>query len=143
MKRPAVVVVLPLSGPAVALFLADSAEDEARVREAIIRRADLVSEVAAALGGLLEALDESAGEGVKAGVPLFSPHDLRHRRISLLHLRGVPWARIGEQVGQRNLKNDGGDLYACHGRRKGAGLRGPPGAGVTVSCPHRCPHGGG
>jgi integrase len=38
-----------------------------------------------------------------AGVPLFSPHDLRHRRISLLHLRGVPWARIGELVGQRNL----------------------------------------
>jgi integrase len=38
-----------------------------------------------------------------AGVPLFSPHDLRHRRISLLHLRGVPWARIGEFVGQRNL----------------------------------------
>ena len=24
-------------------------------------------------------------------------------RISLLHLRGVPWARIGEHVGQRNL----------------------------------------
>jgi integrase len=38
-----------------------------------------------------------------AGIPLFSPHDLRHRRVSLLHLRGVPWARIGEQVGQRNL----------------------------------------
>lgn len=38
-----------------------------------------------------------------AGVPLFSPHDLRHRRISLLHLRGMPWARIGEFVGQRNL----------------------------------------
>jgi integrase len=38
-----------------------------------------------------------------AGVPVFSPHDLRHRRISLLHLRGVPWARIGEWVGQRNL----------------------------------------
>jgi integrase len=38
-----------------------------------------------------------------AGVPLFSPHDLRHRRISLLHLGGVPWARIGEHVGQRNL----------------------------------------
>ena len=38
-----------------------------------------------------------------AGIRLFSPHDLRHRRISLLHLRGVPWARIGEQVGQRNL----------------------------------------
>ena len=39
--------------------------------------------------------------GVAAGVPVFSPHDLRHRRISLLHLGGVPWARIGE--GQRNL----------------------------------------
>jgi integrase len=38
-----------------------------------------------------------------AGIPLFSPHDLRHRRISLLHLRGIPWARIGEFVGQRNL----------------------------------------
>lgn len=38
-----------------------------------------------------------------AGVPAFSPHDLRHRRISLLHLSGVPWARIGEGVGQRNL----------------------------------------
>ena len=38
-----------------------------------------------------------------AGIPAFSPHDLRHRRISLLHLRGVPWARIGEHVGQRSL----------------------------------------
>lgn len=38
-----------------------------------------------------------------AGVPAFSPHDLRHRRISLLHLGGVPWARIGEHVGQRNI----------------------------------------
>ena len=36
-------------------------------------------------------------------MPAFSPHDLRHRRISLLHLGGVPWARIGEHVGQRNL----------------------------------------
>ncbi len=38
-----------------------------------------------------------------SGVPVFSPHDLRHRRISLLHLGGVPWARIGEYVGQRDL----------------------------------------
>ena len=38
-----------------------------------------------------------------AGVPLWSPHDVRHRRISLEQLRGEPWARIGEQVGQRNL----------------------------------------
>jgi integrase len=39
----------------------------------------------------------------KANVPHFSPHDFRHRRISLLHLQGMPWARIGEFVGQRNL----------------------------------------
>jgi integrase len=38
-----------------------------------------------------------------AAVPVFSPDDLRHRRISLLHLRGMPWARIGELVGQRDL----------------------------------------
>jgi integrase len=38
-----------------------------------------------------------------AGVPVFSPHDLRHRRISLLHRQGVDWARIGARVGQRNL----------------------------------------
>jgi len=37
-------------------------------------------------------------------VPAFSPHDLRHRRISLLHLAGVPWARIGVHVGQRSLR---------------------------------------
>ncbi len=38
-----------------------------------------------------------------AGVPVFSPHDLRHRRISLLHHEGVSWAEIGARVGQRNL----------------------------------------
>jgi integrase len=38
-----------------------------------------------------------------AGIPTFSPHDLRHRRISLLHLSGVPWVHIGQHVGQRNL----------------------------------------
>lgn len=38
-----------------------------------------------------------------AGVPVFSPHDLRHRRISLLHHQGESWAEIGARVGQRNL----------------------------------------
>ncbi len=38
-----------------------------------------------------------------AGVPLFSPHDLRHRRISLLHRQGRTWAEIGRLVGQRKL----------------------------------------
>ena len=37
-------------------------------------------------------------------MPHFSPHDLRHRRISLLRLSGVPWVRIGEHVGQRSLR---------------------------------------
>jgi integrase len=38
-----------------------------------------------------------------AGVPVFSPHDLRHRRISLLHRQGRTWAEIARQVGQRKL----------------------------------------
>lgn len=38
-----------------------------------------------------------------AGVPAFSPHDLRHRRVSLLHLGGMPWARIGELVGHDDI----------------------------------------
>jgi integrase len=40
---------------------------------------------------------------IAAGVPAFSPHDLRHRRVSLLHLGGMPWARIGELVGHDDL----------------------------------------
>jgi integrase len=38
-----------------------------------------------------------------AGVPSFSPHDLRHRRVTLLHLGGMPWVRIGELVGHDDL----------------------------------------
>jgi integrase len=34
---------------------------------------------------------------------VFSPHDLRHRRISLLHRQGRTWAEIGGFVGQRKL----------------------------------------
>jgi integrase len=37
-----------------------------------------------------------------AGVPRFSPHALRHRRISLLHRQGASWAEIGDAVGQRS-----------------------------------------
>ena len=36
-----------------------------------------------------------------AAIPLWSPHDLRHRRISLLHARGMSWARVGEFVGRQ------------------------------------------
>jgi integrase len=38
-----------------------------------------------------------------AGIPAFSPHDLRHRRISLLHRHGRSWAEIARFVGQRKL----------------------------------------
>jgi integrase len=40
-----------------------------------------------------------------AGVPRYSPHDLRHRRISLWHRQGGKWtwAEIGREVGQRSL----------------------------------------
>jgi integrase len=38
-----------------------------------------------------------------SGIPTFSPHDLRHRRVSLLHLGGMPWARIGELVGHGDV----------------------------------------
>ena len=38
-----------------------------------------------------------------AGIPALSPHDLRHRRVSLLHLGGMPWARIGEMVGHGDV----------------------------------------
>lgn len=38
-----------------------------------------------------------------SGVAVFSPHDLRHRRISLLHRQGRTWAEIARFVGQRKL----------------------------------------
>jgi integrase len=38
-----------------------------------------------------------------AGIAVFSPHDLRHRRISLLHAQGRSWAEIGALVGQKKL----------------------------------------
>ena len=39
-----------------------------------------------------------------AAVPAFSPHDLRHRRVSPMHAQGVSWAaRIGEQVGHDDI----------------------------------------
>jgi len=51
-----------------------------------------------------DALRTAIAKACKAeGIPLWSPHDLRHRRISLLHSRNVPWARIAEFVGQRDL----------------------------------------
>jgi len=37
------------------------------------------------------------------GIPLWSPHDLRHRRVSLLHRQGRSWAEVAAFVGQRKL----------------------------------------
>ncbi len=54
--------------------------------------------------GTTDALRVAIGRACRdAGVPVFSPHDLRHRRISLLHHQGESWAEIGAKVGQRNL----------------------------------------
>jgi integrase len=39
-----------------------------------------------------------------SGRPTWSPHDLRHRRISLWHRQGETWALIGARVGQRSLR---------------------------------------
>lgn len=59
-----------------------------------------IGELAAARVG---DLDESRRACRAAGVADRSPHELRHRRISLLHRQGVSWAEIGARVGQRNL----------------------------------------
>jgi integrase len=47
-----------------------------------------------------DALRTSLGRGCKAaGVPTFSPHDLRHRRASLWHLSGVPVVEACDKLG--------------------------------------------
>ena len=52
-----------------------------------------------------DALRTAIAKACKAlGIPLFSPHDLRHRRISLLHRQGRTWAEIGAFVGQRSAR---------------------------------------
>jgi integrase len=67
-------------------------------------RDDRVAERRVFQGTTSERLRTAIGRACTAsGVPAFSPHDLRHRRISLLHAQHVSWARIGELVGQRNL----------------------------------------
>jgi integrase len=75
-----------------------------RIRASLPPREDRVLEARLFASSGADALRTSIAKACKAnGIPLWSPHDLRHRRISLLHLRGVPWARIAEFVGQRDL----------------------------------------
>jgi integrase len=47
--------------------------------------------------------------------PTFSPHDLRHRRVSSLHAQGLPWARIGERVGHADLVTAARTYTHVHG----------------------------
>lgn len=78
--------------------LADALEAQLGPREDRDPNAHLFAESGA------DALRTSIAKACRAaGIPLWSPHDLRHRRISLLHLRGVPWAAIGQLVGQRDI----------------------------------------
>jgi integrase len=49
-----------------------------------------------------DALRTSIAKACRAlAIRLWSPHDLRHRRISLLHSQGRSWAEIAAFVGQR------------------------------------------
>jgi integrase len=56
------------------------------------------------LGLTQERLRTAIARACKASAtPTWSPHDLRHRRISLWHRQGETWALIGARVGQRSL----------------------------------------
>jgi integrase len=74
------------------------------VVEALPPREDRHDEMSLFPGVGADALRAAIGRACRdAGVPLLSPHSLRHRRISLWHYQGIPWAEIGGRVGQRNL----------------------------------------
>jgi integrase len=78
--------------------LADALEEKLGPRE------DRHPEARLFAGSGADAIRTSIAKACRAaGVPLFSPHDLRHRRISLLHAQGRSWAEIGRFVGQRKL----------------------------------------
>ena len=78
-------------------------------------------------GSGADALRTSIAKACKAaGVPLFTPHDLRHRRITLLHLRGMPVGadrRVRRPAQPRRHREH---LHARPARRGRARLRGAP-----------------
>ncbi len=85
--------------------LAEAIEERLGPREDRDPEARLFADSAA------DALRTSIAKACKAaGIPLWSPHDLRHRRISLLHAQGKSWATIGEFVGTRS-KSVTADTY--------------------------------
>jgi integrase len=78
--------------------LADAIEATLLAREDRDPQARLFPDVSA------DRLRTAIGRACRAsGIPLWSPHDLRHRRISLLHRQGRSWAEIARFVGQRKL----------------------------------------
>jgi integrase len=77
--------------------LADAIEERLGPREDRDHDARLFADSGA------DALRTAIGKACKAaGIPLWSPHDLRDRRISLLHAQGKSWAQIGELVGNES-----------------------------------------
>jgi integrase len=67
-------------------------------------REDRAAEAPLFPGATANRLRTAIGRACRAAaVPVFSPHSLRHRRISLLHRQGRSWAEIGRFVGQRRL----------------------------------------
>jgi integrase len=69
--------------------------------DALVPREDRDLEAAIFNGVEQGALRREMARSCKAaGIPLYSPHDLRHRRISLWHHQGISWAQIGAWAGQ-------------------------------------------
>ena len=86
------------------LWVGLSPELDERIRASLPPREDRDLDTRLFGSSGADAMRTSIAKACRAsGITLWSPHDLRHRRISLLHLRGVPWARIAEFVGQRDL----------------------------------------
>ncbi|HEX6724893.1 MAG TPA: hypothetical protein VF073_06580, partial [Gaiella sp.] len=79
---------------------------------------DLDARLFAASGS--DALRTAIAKACRAlAIPLWSPHDLRHRRVSLLHRQGRSWAEIGHFVGQRNLAVTANTYTPRAARRQG------------------------
>lgn len=61
---------------------------------------------------------------IAAGVPAFSPHDLRHRRISLLLRGGVDPVTVSRHLGHRPRLDEPGHLRPRPSRGRRTRLRG-------------------
>jgi integrase len=74
------------------------------IERALPPREDRDSDASLFPGATADRLRTAIARACEAsGIPVFSPHDLRHRRISLLHRQGRSWAEIARFVGQRKL----------------------------------------